>query len=88
VVAEGDVTLDDFPLWSVWMRDYSYDGPEHWVLFVVEAHGRATHVHDLEVTARVIASQAPPGCGTSEPGSVFRFTPARGSFPTLVKRLA
>ncbi len=78
------LTLDDFPPWSIWLRDYScIGGADHWVMFVVE-------YHDLpDVACRVLATAVPDGApvGTFKPGRFFFVEPC-SAFASLVKRLA
>lgn len=78
------MTLDDFPLWSVWIRDYVED---HWVLFVVERH--AKFGSEMAAECRVLATAVPlktPG-GTRDPGKTFFVSPT-SAFASLVKRLS
>ena len=97
------MTLDDFPLWSVWIRDYA-DPPaasrEHWVLFVVEGHGPIERDEDDRhldlqsnddvVRCRVIATAIPldTPSGTLAPGAPFDFSLSLGTFASLVRRVS
>ncbi len=92
------MTLDDFPLWSVWIRDYA-DPPaasrEHWVLFVVEGHGPDPEDPDEDaaqdvVRCRVIATAVPLDTprGTLAPGAPFDFSLSLGTFASLVRRVS
>ncbi len=85
-----NLTLDDFPEWSVWMRDYA-DKPaaseDHWVLFVIERHEREHGEPEME--CRVIATAVPLSTpsGTLAPGKTFFVKPS-SAFAALVKRVA
>jgi hypothetical protein len=82
------MALDDFPPWSVWIRDYGRGTLEdHWVLFVVERH--AKFGTELMAECRVLATAVPlntPG-GTLGPGKTF-FVSSTSAFASLVKRLS
>lgn len=76
------MTLDDFPLWSFWMREYDDD---HWVLFVVEGH--TTTLGPLNCRIIATAVPLPTSMGTFEPGKAFTLSPS-SQFAALVRRLA
>lgn len=76
------MTIDDFPAWSFWMRDYAAD---HWVIFVVEKRREENSM----VVCRVLATAVPLPTvqGTLAPGSEFTFK-AKSEFAKLCQRLA
>lgn len=76
------MTIDDFPEWSFWMRDYSVD---HWVIFVVEKR----RLGNSMVICRVLASNVPwpSKQGTLAPGRDFTFK-AKSAFAALCQRLS